>query len=95
MESYMGEAPVAEIEPLTYTIDEAGKLLGISRWGAYEAARRGEIPTLKIWRLIHEAQHRTRTDVLSRRRLIAVEELDRFMTGRVDQPLSDDQERRP
>ena len=33
---------------LTYTIAEAGKLLGISRGSAYEGAKSGEIPVLKI-----------------------------------------------
>lgn len=37
-------------ERLTYKIEEAGTLLGIGRNGAYEAARRGEIPTIKIGR---------------------------------------------
>lgn len=30
------------------TVPEAGKRLGVSRNSAYEAARRGEIPTLRI-----------------------------------------------
>jgi len=34
----------------TITIREAAAQLGISRNGAYEAARRGEIPTVKIGR---------------------------------------------
>jgi excisionase family DNA binding protein len=33
---------------LTLTIPEASKLLGISRGLGYEAARRGEIPTVRI-----------------------------------------------
>jgi excisionase family DNA binding protein len=37
-------------EPLTLTIDEAAKLLGVSRGLAYEAARRGELPTLRLGR---------------------------------------------
>lgn len=37
-----------ETERRTITVPEAGDLLGISRNGAYEAARRGEIPTIKI-----------------------------------------------
>ena len=37
-------------ESLTYKIEEAGRLLGIGRNGAYEAAHRGEIPTIKIGR---------------------------------------------
>ena len=32
----------------TYNIEEAGKLLGIGRNQAYEAARRGDIPTIRI-----------------------------------------------
>ena len=32
----------------TMTVEEAGRFLGISRGLAYEAARRGEIPTLRI-----------------------------------------------
>lgn len=37
---------------LVYTVQEAGALLGLSRGSAYEAARRGELPTLKIGRRI-------------------------------------------
>jgi excisionase family DNA binding protein len=39
-------------ERRTVTIEEAGRELGISRNGAYEAAKRGEIPTIKIGRRI-------------------------------------------
>jgi excisionase family DNA binding protein len=41
------EAPTP---PRTVTIDEAGRMLGISRGLAYDAAKRGEIPTVKIGR---------------------------------------------
>jgi excisionase family DNA binding protein len=34
----------------TITVEEAGPVLGISRSSAYEAARTGEIPTLRIGR---------------------------------------------
>jgi excisionase family DNA binding protein len=37
---------------LTVTPAEAARLLGISRNLAYEAARRGEIPTIRIGRRI-------------------------------------------
>jgi excisionase family DNA binding protein len=37
-----------EGECQTYRIEEAGKRLGIGRNAAYEAAKRGEIPTIKI-----------------------------------------------
>ena len=39
-------------ERRTLTIPEAGEMLGISRNGAYEAARRGDIPTIRIGRLL-------------------------------------------
>lgn len=35
-------------ECLTYSIIEAAKVLGISKTLAYEAAERGEIPSIKI-----------------------------------------------
>ena len=34
----------------TLTVERAGSILGISRGGAYEAARRGELPVLRIGR---------------------------------------------
>jgi excisionase family DNA binding protein len=34
----------------TMTITEAARLLGIGRASAYEAARRGEIPTIRLGR---------------------------------------------
>jgi excisionase family DNA binding protein len=40
----------ASTDKLTLTIPEAGKLLGIGRCAAYEAARKGELPTLKFGR---------------------------------------------
>jgi excisionase family DNA binding protein len=33
---------------LTYTVEEAAQLLGLSRNGAYIAAQRGELPTIRI-----------------------------------------------
>jgi len=41
-----------ESDRLVYTVPEAGRLLGLSRNAAYEAAQRGEIPTLRIGRLL-------------------------------------------
>jgi excisionase family DNA binding protein len=35
---------------LTYTLTEAAQQLGISRWLAYEAAHRGELPVCRIGR---------------------------------------------
>ena len=40
------------MERETYTIPEATKILGIGRSAAYEAARRGEIPTIRIGKRI-------------------------------------------
>ncbi len=45
-ESTVSPAP----ERLTYTVEEAGKLLGVGRQAAYEAARTGSIPALRIGR---------------------------------------------
>ncbi len=39
-------------EPLTYTVDEAAALLGISRPSAYEAVHTGEVPSIKVGRRI-------------------------------------------
>lgn len=40
------------MEPRTVSVPEAGRWLGISRNASYEAARRGDIPTIRIGRLI-------------------------------------------
>jgi excisionase family DNA binding protein len=37
---------------LTCSVEEAALLLGISRNSAYEAARKGEIPTIRLGRRI-------------------------------------------
>ena len=39
-------------ERLVYTVPEAGQLLGLSRNGSYDAAKRGDIPTIRIGRLL-------------------------------------------
>lgn len=36
----------------TLTVSEAGRALGISRGAAYEAARRGELPVLRLGKRI-------------------------------------------
>jgi excisionase family DNA binding protein len=41
-----------DTERRVFTIPEAGRLLGLSRSSAYDAARRGEIPTLRIGRRV-------------------------------------------
>lgn len=48
----MGAAPTAAAPKLILTIDEAAEVLRISRQSAYEAARRGEIPTIRLGRRI-------------------------------------------
>jgi excisionase family DNA binding protein len=42
----------APSERLVYTVPEAGRLLGLSRNASYDAAKRGDIPTLRIGRLL-------------------------------------------
>lgn len=37
---------------VTYTVDEAAALFGIGRNSAYEAVRRGEIPSIRIGKRI-------------------------------------------
>jgi excisionase family DNA binding protein len=37
-----------EAERLPYTIPEAGALAGLNRNASYDAAKRGEIPTIKF-----------------------------------------------
>lgn len=37
---------------LTLSVDEAARLLGLGRTAAYEAARRGELPTRRLGRRI-------------------------------------------
>lgn len=44
---------LAEIESrLTISVEEAASLLGLGRSAAYEAARRGEIPSRKLGRRV-------------------------------------------
>lgn len=47
-------APVIDIESLaartTITVEEAASLLGIGRSAAYDAARRGQLPTRRLGR---------------------------------------------
>ena len=39
--------------PITLTVPEAGRrYFGLSRNGAYDAAHRGDIPTIKVGRLL-------------------------------------------
>lgn len=48
----MSADPTAQSQPLTINVEEAGRLLGISRGLAYDLVRRGEIPSVKLGRRI-------------------------------------------
>ena len=39
-----------QTERLTYSVEEAARLLGLGRNSAYEAAKSGQLPTIKIGR---------------------------------------------
>jgi excisionase family DNA binding protein len=41
-----------ETENLVYLVPEAGAMLGLTRNASYEAAKRGDLPTIKIGKLI-------------------------------------------
>jgi hypothetical protein len=44
---------MADVAPLTISVPEAGKrYFGMSRGASYSAAERGEIPTVRIGRLL-------------------------------------------
>lgn len=63
---------------LVYTVDEAADVLGIGRTSAYEAVRRGEIPSIRV----------------GRRLMVPKAQLDRLLSGddrtRVSGPLRPD-----
>lgn len=44
-------------ERRTLTVEEAARLLGIGRGAAYEAARRGELPSVRLGRRILIPRH--------------------------------------
>lgn len=41
-----------DAECLTLSVEEAGRILGYSRNTAYDAAKRGELPTIRLGRKI-------------------------------------------
>jgi len=44
---------MSEVIPLTLSVPEAGRrYFNLSRDGAYDAAKRGELPTIRIGRLL-------------------------------------------
>ena len=60
-------------ERATYTIEETARLLGIGRSSAYEAARRGDILTIRI----------------GRRLLVPAIALERLLNGDLNPPAND------
>lgn len=44
--------------PATMSVEQAGLILGLSRNGAYAAAARGDIPTIRIGRKLLVPKHR-------------------------------------
>jgi excisionase family DNA binding protein len=47
-----GTTGTVGVERLTFTVDEVAIELGISRSSAYECAKRGDIPTVRLGRRI-------------------------------------------
>lgn len=45
-------------EPAVYTVEEAARLLRIGRSAAYDAVRRGELPVIRVGRLLRVPRHR-------------------------------------
>lgn len=62
----MDPIPEPNTKP-TVTVEEAGKFLGISRGSAYEAARSGDLPTIRIG-------HRLLVPTAALRRLLAIDD---------------------
>jgi excisionase family DNA binding protein len=42
----------SKVEPLTMSVPEAGAMLGLTRNASYEAAKRGNIPVIRIGKLL-------------------------------------------
>ena len=38
--------------PETYSVPEAGRIVGLGKNGSYDAARRGELPVLRFGRIL-------------------------------------------
>jgi excisionase family DNA binding protein len=86
---------------LTFTIQEAAELLGISKSTAYEAAHRGELPILRFGRrlvvtrttletLLGLSGQPPRTEALGKRRSLRTRWMrvpDGVKTARPDRPL--------
>jgi excisionase family DNA binding protein len=56
------------VQRRTLTVEEAGRILGLGRGASYAAAKRGEIPTIR----------------LGRRLVVPTDALERMLAGEVD-----------
>ena len=56
---------VTDVRRRTLTVEEAGRVLGLGRGAAYNAAKRGDIPTIRI----------------GRRLVVPVDALERMLAG--------------
>lgn len=52
MEAAVKKSTDLQKQCVVYDVPEAGKLLGLSRGASYEAAARGDIPTIRIGKLL-------------------------------------------
>lgn len=48
----MAKHDKTDVAPLVYDIPTVGRLLGMSRNAAYEAAKRGELPVIRVGKLL-------------------------------------------
>jgi len=70
---------------LVYTVPEAGRLLGLGRNAAYEAARRGDIPTIRMGRLLLVPK-------ISLHKLVGADALGSSKSGETDISVAEDTE---
>ncbi len=52
-----GEVITVDQEALLLRVDEVAALLRVGRWTVYELIRRGELPALRIGRLVRVPRH--------------------------------------
>jgi len=57
MEVYLMDEEAMGHERLVWSVEEAGRLLGISRAHAYELVARGELPHLRLGRRVVVPKH--------------------------------------
>lgn len=71
--------------PLTLTVEDAARVLGISRGLAYEAARRGELPTIRLGRRLLVPRARL-LELVGTPEEVVNEMSERCATGTATQP---------